>query len=77
MGFLSVDTEIHLKHNDCLVHGNIHWGGNTIGRFCSFGGGVILCLREKSVHYRRPEIKSENGQEVQNGQDVQQLYWKR
>ena len=45
MGFLSVDTEIHINLNNCLVHGNLHWGGNTIGSnmFCSFGD-VILCL---------------------------------
>ena len=28
MGFLSVDTDIHL--NDCLVHGNLHWGNNFV-----------------------------------------------
>ena len=28
MGFHSVDTDIHL--NDCLVHGNLHWGNNFV-----------------------------------------------
>ena len=31
MCFFSVDTEILLNLNNCLIHGNLHWGGNTIG----------------------------------------------
>ena len=40
MGFLRGDTDIHL--NDCIVHGNLHWGGNTIGShmFCN---GIFVC----------------------------------
>merc|ERR1711936_1092282 len=49
--FLSIVTDIYLNLNACLVHGNLHWGGNIIGNntLSSFGG-VIMFLRDKSVH---------------------------
>merc|ERR1712030_201740 len=50
-GFLSVVTDIYLNLNDCLVHSNLHWGGNIIGsNILSSFGGVILHLRNRSVH---------------------------
>merc|ERR1712055_574781 len=51
-GFLSIVTDIYLNLNACLVHGNLHWGGNIIGsNMLSSFGGVIMYLRDRSVHY--------------------------
>ena len=51
-GFLSIVTDIYLNLNACLVHGNLHWGGNIIGsNTLSSFGGVIMYLRDRSVHW--------------------------
>merc|ERR1712105_199982 len=51
-GFLSVVTNIYLNLNTCLAHSNLQQSGNIIGsNTLSSFGGVIMYLRDRSVHW--------------------------